>query len=313
MTWSEDRLHRWLSRQSAPAIVRGRMGHDAAVLPVSQGRSVQCADQCVAGVHFDSSASPKAVGRKVVMRTLSDLAATGARPLAVLLTVTAGPEIEEKWLRMVIRGASEAAQEFGAGLVGGDLAMAGSGVVLAAFAHGELEGTRRPVARDRAKPGQTILITGPVGGSLLGRHLRILPAIQVGRELFAAGATAMMDVSDGLAWDLHRMSRSSGVRFELDRVPIHRDARRMARQSGRSALDHALHDGEDHVLVACTSLNTWPADCTPLCQVVPGKGLWLGSELFRGSDAPTDVSPSVKKRGRLWRPGEGGWSHGPKG
>lgn len=313
MTWSEDRLHRWLARQSAPAIVGQRMGHDAAVLPSAKGRAVQCVDQCVEGVHFDSNAAPRLVGRKVVMRSLSDLAATGARPVSVLLSLTAGPHVEERWLRAVIRGATQAAEDCGAGLVGGDLAMGTGGVVMAAFAHGCLPGTKRPPGRDRARAGQTLLLTGPVGGSILGRHLRIVPAIAEGQALFAAGATAMMDVSDGLAWDLHRLARSSNVRFELSHVPIHRDARRLSRESGRLVLDHALHDGEDHALIATISGKSWPRDAVPIGRVVKGKGLWLSPELLEAGDPNGPLSPRVAKRGRLWRPGEGGWCHGTKG
>lgn len=314
MAWNEDRLHRWLQRQSPPELLDGRAGHDAAVLPASKGRSVQCADQCVSGVHFDEHAKPIDVGRKVVARALSDLAATGAAPVSILLTITAGPEVSEAWLKSAIRGARQMADKCGAGLVGGDLALGPKGIVLAAFAHGNLRGTKEPVGRDRARPGQRVVLTGPVGGSFLGRHLRIQPAIDEGQELFSAGATAMMDVSDGLAWDLHRLARSSGVRIRLDRVPIHRDARRQSRLSGRSALDHALHDGEDHVLIACLDDAKIPAWAYPIGEVVEGRGLWLSTELLHPSAGESSRSEgpgqdSARPAGRLWRPGEGGWTH----
>ncbi len=318
MGWNEDRLHRWLQKQTPPDLLGGRTGHDAAVLPASKGRAVQCADQCVSGVHFDDKAKPGDVGRKVVARALSDLAATGAQPVSVLLTIAAGPEVPEAWLKSAIRAASSMAQRHGAALVGGDLALGPAGIVLAAFAHGRLSGNRKPVGRDRAHAGQRVLLSGPVGGSLLGRHLRIRPALDQGQELFRAGATAMMDVSDGLAWDLHRLARSSAVRIRLQHVPIHRDARRQARATGRQPLEHALHDGEDHVLIACMDERKLPAWAQPIGWVEEGAGLWLDPELLQSAEPRSPTQPrkgspaqqSAPSAGRLWRPGEGGWTHG---
>jgi len=106
-----------------------------------------------------------------------------------------------------------------------------------------------PPARDAVRPGDWILGTGPFGGSRLGRHLRIVPRLAEGRWLWQQGARAMTDVSDGLARDAARLAERSGVALEFRVVPIHRDARRAARESGASALEHALYDGEDHELL----------------------------------------------------------------
>jgi thiamine-monophosphate kinase len=108
----------------------------------------------------------------------------------------------------------------------------------------------------------------------------------------------MMDVSDGLAWDLFRLARASGVRIHLKAVPIHRDARRAASRSGRSALDHALHDGEDHELIACLGRGQLPPGCLEIGRVSKGSGLQLESELTGEEEA------------RSWRPEMGGWTHG---
>lgn len=299
MSWSEDRLHRWLQGRSVPRVLKGRSGHDAAVLAPVKGRSVMCADQCVEGVHFETTARGRDVGRKAVNRALSDLAATGAEPRSVLLTIAASQQRPAAWLKAVIEGASAAAEAVGASLVGGDLSSCPAGAVIAAFAHGELPGKSRPVGRDRARAGQRVVLTGPVGGSRLGRHLRFLPRIEAGKDLVACGASAMMDVSDGLAWDLHRLARHSAVRIELEFVPIHRDARRQSQRSGRSALDHGLHDGEDHELIACLAPGKCPEFAIPIGRVVSGEGLWL--------------TPAVsgQARGRRWKPSDGGWKHGP--
>ncbi|QDV07383.1 Thiamine-monophosphate kinase [Planctomycetes bacterium Poly30] len=265
-TWSEDRLHRWLAEQSWPATLAGSRGHDAAVLETFAGRPVLCTDQCIEGVHFELGAGGRAAGRKAVLRTLSDLAATAAVPFAVTLGVMAPRSIEgvplEAWLRAAITGAHDAATEHGAELVAGDLAMVEGPIALAVTALGHTSSGTVPVGRDRAQPGQLVLLSGPVGGSLPSdRHLEPLPRIEAGVAIAAAGATAMMDVSDGLAWDLYRLARASGVtvRLETERIQPHPDAEDAAASSGRTPLDHGLHDGEDHELIATIAAEDWAA------------------------------------------------------
>jgi len=250
MTWSEASLLEHIARWPRPGPLVGSKGHDAAVLARPSGRLVACADQVVLGVHTLPDAEPVQIGAKAVARTFSDLAATAATPWACLLTVRAPRDADERWLRSVLRGARTWAERLGAHLVGGDLCAAPGPASLSVAALGLLPGRRKAPGRDRARPGQVVLLTGPVGGSLLGRHLRITPRLAAGRALWLAGATALMDVSDGLGLDAERLARASGVRLVLSEVPIHADARRRARASGRAPLDHALEDGEDHELLA---------------------------------------------------------------
>ncbi len=290
MSWSEDSLHRWFARSPRPRGIAGSPGHDAAVLRDLGGRAVVCTDQCVEGVHFQSSASPRAVGRKACARALSDLAATAARPRAVLLALDAPSRFAQTWLEHAIEGVREAARSVGADLVGGDLCASAGPARLTVTAIGAFTGKGRPPGRDRARVGQRVLLTGPVGGSLLGRHLSFTPRIDAGIRLHEHGATALMDVSDGLAWDLFRLARASGVAIELDvqRVPIHADARKLARHTRRTALDHALHDGEDHELIATLSARALTKALAvshahtqgwhEIGRVVPGSGLWLVDE-----------------------------------
>jgi thiamine-monophosphate kinase len=322
--WSEDRLHRWLARQAPPAGLTGSPLHDAAVLAAprdARTEPVLCVDQCIEGVHFEPGTPWSAVGRKAANRSLSDLAATAARPVALLLAVRAPHATEERDLRVLLTAVRRAARAMGADLAGGDLAAAPGPLSLAVTAYGVRGGTglpRRALGRDRARVGQAIVLTGPVGGSRAGRHLRFVPRIALGAALEEAGATAAMDVSDGLAWDLHRLARASGVELELDlaALPIHRDAVRAAAVDGRSALDHALHDGEDHELVATLAPRAAARFCADFT-------------LSRRRDEPSarGASPRVVGRvtglcqggalvlregetSRLWRPGTGGWTHG---
>jgi thiamine-monophosphate kinase len=287
MGWSEDRLHRWLLRGAAPRGLTGSRGHDAAVLGQPRGRVVTCVDQCIEGVHFLPDAAPRAIGHKSAGRALSDLAATAAAPRAIVLALCAPRTKSDAWMKALISGARAHAVRFGADLVGGDLSARAGPVHVSVTALGEVSAAGRPVGRDRARAGQALVVTGALGGSLAGRHLKIRPRIELGARLARAGATAMMDVSDGLAYDLYRLARASGVaiELELERVPIHRDARRMAQVDGRSALAHALDDGEDHELVATLApaalahiQRTDPRRARELVaigRVRRGGGLWL--------------------------------------
>lgn len=251
--WNEARLLDWIATWARPEPLVGSRGHDAAVLDGGGARVVCCTDQSAVGVHVAPGAAPGRLGAKAIARTASDLAATAAQPVASLVALRAPREANESWLRAALDGARRRADELGLPIVAGDLAQVPGPASLAVTALGRLEGRRRPPGRDRARPGQVLVATGAFGGSALGRHLSIEPRLAAGRALWAAGATAMMDVSDGLGIDAQRLARASGVELVLAQVPIHADARRAARRSGRAPLDHALEDGEDHELIATLS------------------------------------------------------------
>lgn len=308
MPWSETKLLTWIHRRaqrSVDRLVVGSPGHDAAVLRRPAGREVLCVDQTIEDVHFEPGTAPRLVGHKAAARALSDLAATAAEPRALLLALAAPGEVRERWLRAAIAAVDATARAHGATLVGGDLARHAGPLALSVTAVGELTGSTRSVGRDRARAGDVVLLTGPVGGSRLGRHLRFEPRIDEGLWLHAHGARVLMDVSDGLALDLSRIAAASRVRIDVDEVPLHADARRAARASGRTALEHALGDGEDHELIATLPATAWrrcaaraqrdfPA-LRPIGRVRRGRGLWIPHE--------EDGSP-VRWDGR------GGFRHG---
>jgi thiamine-monophosphate kinase len=307
VSWDEDEIHRWLASANKPRAFVGSQGHDAAVTKRPRGRLVSCLDHCIEGVHVPGPAVASALGRKAANRALSDLAATAATPRGILLGLSAPRERDTRWIRATIQAVRKAAAAVGAELWGGDLAAAPGPARLSVTALGEWTGSGKPVGRDRARVGQWVICTGPLGGSLAGRHLRFEPRVDAGQRLAASGATAMMDVSDGLAWDLHRLARASQVCVELFDVQIHRDARRTARASGKTALWHALHDGEDHELIATLSesdaLRVQSAAArrgeswTLIGRVRRGRGLRL-------TGAAADSDP------REWSPDEGGFRHG---
>ena len=313
MARNEASLHRWLGRRLAPRGLSVGFGNDAAVLPSAPGRDVVCCDQTLAGVHFEPGTAPGRVGTKAAGRALSDLAASAARPRALLLGGAFAPEVSEGWIRALLRGVRAAGRRHGAELVGGDLACAPAGAPasLTVTALGRLAPGDRAVARGRARPGHLIVLTGAVGGSSLGRHLAIEPRIRAGRWLARNGARAMMDVSDGLALDLSRLGRASGVCMVLERVPIHSDARKLSRRSGRSALEHALADGEDHELIATLPARAWArcrgrtraagVELTVIGRVREGAGLFVPEDESIVGDAGDGLV--------RWA-GAGGWIHG---
>ena len=300
MSWNEDSLHRWLAAQPWPEGLAGSRGHDAAVLEPMAGRVAFCADQCIEGVHFEPNVDLALAGRKAVLRCLSDLAATRALPTAVTLTLSAEATREERDLQSLLVGARAAAIEHGAELVAGDLACAPGRLVISVSALGELHGEEAPPGRDRARPGQGIYLSGPVGGSgFRGRHLEPRPRFDLNES--ARRASAMMDVSDGLAWDLHRLLRASGCggRLDLDVLPVHPDAVDAHPGEPGEALDAALHDGEDHELLA-TSDAALPSPWVRVGEVTSDEGLVLTSA--RG------LVPRLEGR---WDPGSGRpWIHG---
>ena len=311
--WSEDALHRWLSEQPWPATLVGSRGHDAAVLGESRGRSVLCSDQCIENVHFLAAAGGRAVGRKAVLRTLSDLAATAAQPVAVTLTLQAPrsfPGVDaEAWIQAALTGANDAAVEHGAELVAGDLAISAGPIALSVTALGQVSAAAVPVGRDRASAGQVILLSGPVGGSLpSGRHLEPCPRIDAGAWAAAAGATAMMDVSDGLAWDLYRMARASKLSAQLvtEDVGLHPDALVASKASGRTPLDHGLHDGEDHELIASMDASAWER-----FRSTDEGAAWHAVGRFSALEAPAQHLTLLHGGDpKPWQPGVGrGWSY----
>jgi thiamine-monophosphate kinase len=303
VSWNEDSIHRWLGR-ALPSV----RGNDAAVLASALRAPVVCVDQTVEGVHYERGTAAAKVGRKACARALSDLAASGATPRAVVVAMTLGRDVEERWIRGVLTAIARTAAPH-AQLVGGDLSATRKlGATLAVTALGEKRYAGPPVARDRARAGHVLVLTGPVGGSPLGRHLRPEPRVAQGLQLASLGARAMMDTSDGLALDLARLARASKVRIDLERVPIHRDARRLARRTGRSALRHALTDGEDYELLATLPRGVWGRlrgknrgvlqGVVEVGRVRAGSGLWVPRSEARG--------PLVRWSGARG----GGWVHG---
>lgn len=245
---------KWIMAQQRPsALVTLPAGDDLAVLkwPAEELLLVGV-DQVLDGVHFDSAVhEPRAIGRKVMNRNLSDCAAMACLPAAAVATVALPRGSTMEYAQKLYLGLREAADRFDCQIVGGDTGSWIGKLVMTVSILGRSAGIE-PITRQGAKIGDGIYVTGPLGGSILGRHMSFEPRVAEGRTLGRSGmVTAMLDISDGLSRDLRHICQQSGVGALIDSsaVPIHPDAIELAKRSGKTPLEHALHDGEDHELL----------------------------------------------------------------
>jgi thiamine-monophosphate kinase len=178
-----------------------------------------------------------------------------ALPGAALATVALPRGIDMEYARELYLGMEEAADEFKCPIVGGDTSAWEGKLVVNVIILGRSAGIA-PVTRKGAKAGDSIFVSGPLGGSILGRHMTFAPRVELARELAAKTApSAMIDISDGLSRDLGHICRESGVGAVIDAaaVPIHPDVADLP--PGRmSDLQHALHDGEDYELLLTSNV-----------------------------------------------------------
>ncbi|MFM7034958.1 MAG: thiamine-phosphate kinase [Planctomycetia bacterium] len=231
-------------------------GDDAAVLrPPAMRRTVITVDMLTAGVDFivGPDCTPRQVGHKSLAVNLSDLAAMGARPEAAVVAVAlprhGGMAIAEG----LHEGIASLAAKHGVALAGGDTNAWDGPLVVSVTAIGSVA-PGQAWRRDGARAGDLIVVTGPCGGSLRGRHLHVSPRCREAAAIRErCRVHAAIDISDGLSLDLDRMMRASGVgcAVRLADIPIHDDATLMSRQpgDGRTPLEHALGDGEDFELL----------------------------------------------------------------
>jgi thiamine-monophosphate kinase len=277
---SEFDFIKWIqSQQKARGPVELPAGDDLAILrwPADQLLLVGV-DQVMEGVHFDSARhSPRQIGAKVMNRNLSDCAAMGCSPVAALASVALPRGRWMEYAKEIYLGMKQAGDAFDCDIVGGDTGtwdgpLVASVSILGACASGQA------ITRAGARVGDTIHVTGKLGGSLLGRHMEFIPRVREGIEISRTGrATAMIDLSDGLSSDLTRICQASGVGavLEATKIPIHEDAIRLAKTDGRSELEHALHDGEDYELLFTG--RDLEQHGTPIGRVIAGNEIFIES------------------------------------
>jgi thiamine-monophosphate kinase len=260
------------------------------------GRVVATTDLLIEGRHFRRDWSPPYdLGRKAAAQNLADVVAMGARPTALLLGFGAPPDTGLDWMDALCDGLRDECAQVGASVAGGDIVRA-EAVVLAVTALGALDGPA--VTRSGARPGDIVAVAGRLGyaeaglrlltagrpepAELVEAHRRPRPPYATALRARDLGATAMLDVSDGLVQDLRHIAESAGVRIEIDgaAVPV---------PPVPDGLRLALTGGEDHAFAATFPGRTvLPAEWRPIGRVVEG-------------------SAEVVVDGRPY--GTGGWDH----
>jgi thiamine-monophosphate kinase len=200
-------IRRWLGRV-APASPAG-MGDDCAVLPSPAARRAPLVtvDPVIYGEHFDDAVPARDAGAKLLRRNLSDIAAMGGRPTAAVIALALDPRTRVDWLADFYRGLAAVAREHNVPVVGGDIATHRGGLVATLTLIGETTAARA-LTRTGAQIGDFIAVTGVLGGSLPSRHhCRFTPRLTEGQWLVRRPeVTAMLDLSDGLAKDVHSLT-----------------------------------------------------------------------------------------------------------
>ncbi len=243
----------WIQSQQQPSQhIRLGIGDDLAILDWKKDDLLLLGvDQVLDGVHFDSTVHPPGlIGRKAMNRNLSDCAAMGCVPTAALVTIVLPKGTGEAYAKELFLGIKHAGDAFDVPIVGGDTSTWTGKLMASVTILGNSGGTK-PLTRGGAKAGDAIYVTGPLGGSILGRHMTFEPRMAQGRQLAASGrVNSMIDLSDGLSRDLGHICKTSGVGALLfaDAIPVHEDAVRLS-LDGRSPLEHAMNDGEDFELL----------------------------------------------------------------
>lgn len=282
-------------------------GDDAAVISVSDGRFVVTTDTMVENRDFRNEfSSGFDLGFKACTTNLADVVAMGAKPISLVVALLVTKSTKVSWLEDFARGMQAAIDELApsAEVVGGDLA-AGDQIVISVTAHGDLEG-RAPILRSGAKQGDVIAVAGTLGKAACGLALlthadkslagsypelvdvQLRPKPVLLTALQASSANAMMDISDSLALDAHRMAKASGVQINLRKsdligyVAVLEQAAQSLTSRGSEVdpMDWVLYGGEDHGFLASFPKGQLPVGFRAIGEVVSGSGVMLdGQEL----------------------------------
>jgi thiamine-monophosphate kinase len=296
----ETEFIRWLREhlpQQHPRLAIG-MGDDAAVIRYGQDANVVVTtDLLTEGVdYFLGTDDPRRIGRKALGANLSDLAAMAARPVAAFVSIAFPRATTPAGTPLALaiqlyEGMLPLAAEYDVVIAGGDTNSYDGPLVISVTLLGETT-ERGPLTRSGGRPGDWLLVTGLLGGTILGHSFDFTPRVREALQLHERYELhAGMDLSDGLALDASRLGAESncGVVLYPDRIPISAAARQLAASESEGpdmeavALRHALGDGEDFELliaapaeVAAQMLNDRPLACglTHVGELIAERGLW---------------------------------------
>ncbi|GHJ56100.1 thiamine-monophosphate kinase [Nonomuraea sp. TT08I-71] len=276
-------------------------GDDAAVVAAPDRRVVASTDVLVEGRHFRRDWSgARDVGHRAAAANLADIAAMGATPTALLVALCMPTDLDPAWAEELADGLGAEAALVGASVVGGDMS-ASPTLTIAVTALGDLAG-RSPVVRSGAHPGDVVALAGRTGWAAAGytvlsrgfRTPRLLveafrrPEVPYGAgpEAAGLGATAMIDVSDGLLADLGHVAKASGVAVDLTReaFEVPRQMRDAAQALGVDPYTWVLAGGDDHALAATFPATvTLPEGWRPVGRVTEGAGVTVDGAPFAGT------------------------------
>lgn len=272
-------------------------GDDAAVVGAA-GATAVSVDALVDGVHFRrETAPPRSVGRKAIAAALSDLAAVGAGPAEAYVVIGVPEDLGEGACLELADGLIAGAREWSTTVAGGDVT-ASPVLFLSVTVVGELASAEAGVSRAGAGAGDVVAVTGELGAAAAGlllldrpelrgrvpaalaerlraRQLEPAPRLDAGRVLAASGASAMIDVSDGLVADTGHLAEASGARveIEIERLPIAAGVEETAAAAGMDPVELAAGGGEDYELAVCLP----PDAVRPAAEAVAGTGVALTS------------------------------------
>ncbi|MDQ6809772.1 MAG: thiamine-phosphate kinase [Verrucomicrobiota bacterium] len=240
----EDRLLAKLLRPGPrqPGVIVGP-GDDCAIVEAARGGKLMLlkTDCVVEGIHFTRTARAADVGWKAMARPLSDIAAMSGVPRFALITMILSPEVTVAWAAALNRGLRRAAAGYDVAVVGGETSSTRGPATITVAIAGEVERGRR-VLRSGGRARDPLFVTGKLGGSIRGHHLRFRPRVLEARWLTEHFRIhAMMDLSDGLGADLPRLAAASELGYQLEQ-------RAVPRNRGCS-IQQAINDGEDYELL----------------------------------------------------------------
>jgi thiamine-monophosphate kinase len=251
-------------------------GDDASAVDMGHDKlAVINMDMLVGKTDVPKTMSLWQAARKAVIMNISDLAAKGAQPLALLASIGVPPDLTEADIQQIGKGLNAGAREYNAYILGGDTNEA-SDLIISCMALGVCN-KHHLIKRSGAKPGDYVAVTGSFGKAASGLKILmnnlsapeirealvdsvLMPKTRVKEGLALAqskAATASIDSSDGLAWSLHEISRASNVGFRLDKLPIAPEAERFARIHGFDSVELALYGGEEYELLVTIKPSLW--------------------------------------------------------